>query len=154
MTPYAAPELSVSEWLNTHAPMRLSDLRGKVVLIEVFQMLCPGCILHGLPLAMKLHKTIAADGSAVVIGLHSVFEHHAAMQRVSLQAFLTEFRYTFPVGIDMHDEGPVPRTMRAYNLRGTPSLIVIDKQGGVRDILFGQIDEIALGIRLGAIMNE
>lgn len=154
MTPYPAPELQVSEWLNTSAPVRLSELRGNIVLIEVFQMLCPGCIMRGLPLAMKLHDTLGSQGTLTVLGLHSVFEHHAAMQRVSLEAFVHEFRYTFPIGIDVHDNGPVPRTMREYNLRGTPSLIVIDRQGFVRDILFGRVDELALGVQLGKLLHE
>lgn len=151
MTPYQAPALHVSAWLNTQSPVRLSDLRGKVVLIEVFQMLCPGCILHGLPLAAKLHDML--KDTAVVLGLHSVFEHHAAMQQVALEAFLHEFQYSFPVGIDEHDDGPVPKTMRAYNLRGTPSLILIDKKGMVRDVLFGRVDELLLGIRLGELLS-
>jgi peroxiredoxin len=92
-TPYPAPELHVSEWLNTPAPIRLSDLRGKVVLIEAFQMLCPGCILHGMPLAAKLHALFQESGLVAMVGLHTVFEHHEAMRRPSLDAFVHEFRY-------------------------------------------------------------
>jgi hypothetical protein len=83
-----------------------------------------------------------------------VFEHHEAMRRPSLEAFLHEFRYTFPVGIDAHDGGTVPRTMQAYKLRGTPSLILIDRHGMVREILFGRVDELALGVRLGQMMSD
>ncbi|MEP0823202.1 MAG: redoxin domain-containing protein [Ignavibacterium sp.] len=154
MTYPTAPELHVSDWINTPTPIRLTDLRGKVVLIGVFQMLCPGCILHGMPLAKKLHELFASDERIKVLGLHSVFEHHNAMQLPSLEAFLYEFRYTFPVGIDAHDDGPVPLTMRTYKLRGTPSLILIDRQGRVRESLFGQVDELALGVRLGELMRE
>jgi len=35
---------TVEQWLNTPKPLNLSDLRGKVVAIEAFQMLCPGCV--------------------------------------------------------------------------------------------------------------
>jgi len=154
-TPYPAPELQVSEWLNTPSPIRLSDLRGKVVLIEAFQMLCPGCILHGMPLAAKLHALFRESGTVAVLGLHTVFEHHEAMRRSSLEAFLHEFRYTFPIGIDAHRNGQtVPETMQAYKLRGTPSLVLIDKRGMVREILFGQVDELALGVALGKLMAE
>gem|GEM_PF-3133559 len=41
-----APELVVSEWLNTDSAPTLANLRGNVVLIEAFQMLCPGCVSH------------------------------------------------------------------------------------------------------------
>ena len=154
-SPYPAPELHVSEWLNTPSPIRLCDLRGRVVLIEAFQMLCPGCILHGMPLAAKLHGLFRESGAVAVLGLHTVFEHHEAMRRPSLEAFLHEFRYTFPIGIDAHRDGhAVPETMQAYNLRGTPSFILIDKRGMVREILFGQVDELALGVAMGKMMAE
>ena len=45
--------------------------------MEAFQMLCPGCVSHGLPQAKRIQHTF---GDAVtVLGLHCVFEHHAAM---------------------------------------------------------------------------
>src|SRR5690606_20270412 len=40
----AAPELQVSRWFNTPAPLSLAALRGRVVVVEAFQMLCPGCV--------------------------------------------------------------------------------------------------------------
>ncbi|NQZ73343.1 MAG: TlpA family protein disulfide reductase, partial [Dinoroseobacter sp.] len=42
------PDLQVRQWFNTDKPITLSELRGKVVAIEAFQMLCPGCINHGI----------------------------------------------------------------------------------------------------------
>ena len=95
-----APELQVAQWFNAPAPITLSALRGKVVAIEAFQMLCPGCVSHGLPQAQKLRK-IFPEEHLVVLGLHTVFEHHAAMTPVALQAFLHEYRIGFPVGVDM-----------------------------------------------------
>jgi hypothetical protein len=77
------------------------------------------------------------------------------LRRPSLDAFVHEFRYTFPIGVDAHRDGQaVPETMQAYNLRGTPSLILIDKRGMVREILFGQVDELALGVAIGKLMAE
>ena len=43
----ATPELQTTDWLNTDEPVSLGALRGKVVVIEAFQMLCPGCVSHG-----------------------------------------------------------------------------------------------------------
>jgi len=42
-----APDLEVAEWLNRPEPIRLADLRGKVVVMEAFQMLCPGACRPG-----------------------------------------------------------------------------------------------------------
>ena len=46
-----APDLQVAEWINNDGPVTLLGLRGKVVVLEAFQMLCPGCVAHGLPQA-------------------------------------------------------------------------------------------------------
>ena len=64
-----APELAVSEWLNTDTPLTLAGLRGQVVVIEAFQMLCPGCVAHGLPQAQRVQSAFGRD--LVVLGLHS-----------------------------------------------------------------------------------
>ena len=102
--------------------MHLADLRGKVVVLHAFQMLCPACVHHGLPQAQRIHATFAPQDVAVV-GLHTVFEHHAAMTLVSLEAFLHEYRIAFAVGVDAPGEDPrepIPVTMSAYALQGTP----------------------------------
>ncbi len=49
-----APELEVTTWLNTHGPLSLAALRGKVVVVYAFQMLCPGCVSHGIPQAKNI----------------------------------------------------------------------------------------------------
>lgn len=41
-----APELHIQEWVNTDKEFTLQSLRGRVVLLEAFQMLCPGCVSH------------------------------------------------------------------------------------------------------------
>lgn len=150
------PELIVSEWLNTGGKdIVLSDLKGRVVLIEVFQMLCPGCVIHSLPQAKRLHSMFADKEMLTVLGLHSVFEHHEAMQKKSLEAFLSEFHYTFPVAIDKHESGNAqPESMKNFALKGTPSLIIIDKQGNLSDVLFGAVDDIALGIKIGKLLAQ
>ncbi len=124
----AAPPLEVARWFNTDTAISLDDLAGQVMAIEAFQMLCPGCVSHGLPQAQRIAGTFA--GEVMVLGLHTVFEHHEAMGPVSLEAFLYEYRIGFPVGVDTHDQpGGTPITMARYQLRGTPSLILIDRAG-------------------------
>lgn len=148
-----APELMVSKWLNTEKDITLADLRGKVVAIEAFQMLCPGCVSHGLPMAQKIHQMFPEDQVAV-IGLHTVFEHHAAMTPVSLAAFLYEYRLTFPVGVDQAGQGDMPKTMQAYRMQGTPSLILIDKAGVLRANHFGQVSELQIGAEIATLTGE
>ncbi len=56
-----APELRATYWLNVDEPLSLEQLRGKVVMVEAFQMLCPGCVSHGLPLAQRVYDTFSVD---------------------------------------------------------------------------------------------
>lgn len=151
-----APELDVVEWLNTPASIRLADLRGKVVVMEAFQMLCPGCAQIGLPQLARVREQFP-QGGVTVIGLHTVFEHHEAQgPRLALEAFLHEYRYTFPVGIDRPDEDPrrLPSTMRAYNMQGTPTLVLVDRQGRLRRQVFGHVPDLQLGSDIMALLSE
>lgn len=148
-----APELMVSEWFNSAADITLAGLRGQVVVIEAFQMLCPGCVTHGLPQAQRIHAGFGSD--LTVLGLHTVFEHHDAMRPVSLRAFLHEYRIGFPVGVDAAESGHLtPATMRRYRLEGTPSLIAVDRAGRLRIKAFGQLDDLGLGAALARLIDE
>lgn len=129
--------LDTSLWLNAPQPLTLDGLRGRVVVLHAFQMLCPGCVSHGLPQAVRIHR-LFPQGRVAVIGLHTVFEHHDVMGPEALRVFLNEYRIPFPVGIDRAiPGGPVPTTMQAYGLRGTPSVVVFDRGGCVRLSHFG-----------------
>ena len=69
--------------------------------------------------------------------------------------FRSEYRIGFPVGVDKAgDPGPIPQTMAAYGFRGTPSTVLIDRQGFVRHHGFGQEDDIAIGLRIGLLMAD
>lgn len=150
----AAPSWSVSQWLNTVSPITLDSLRGKVTVLHAFQMLCPACVSHGIPQAKAIHQAFPQDKVAV-IGLHTVFEHHAAMTPVALEAFVHEYRLGFPIGIDEADpRGPTPLTMRAYSMEGTPTLILIDKAGYIRLHHFGKLDDIRVGAVIGQLLTE
>jgi len=150
----ATPALQISQWFNTNAPLSLETLRGRVVVLHAFQMLCPACVAHGIPQAMRIHQFFTRD-NLVVLGLHTVFEHHTAMTPTALQAFLHEYRVVFPVGVDLPVAGSsVPATMQAYGLRGTPSLVVLDRMGVARFSHFGTIDDLQLGALLGTLVCE
>lgn len=152
----AAPGWTTSEWFNSDTALQLADLRGRVVVLHAFQMLCPACVHHGLPQAQRIQTTFADDDVAV-IGLHAVFEHHAAMTPVSLEAFLHEYRIRFPVGVDASAADaadPIPVTMRRYGFQGTPSLVLIDRQGQVRRHAFGTEEDLSIGATIAALLAE
>ena len=148
-----APPLQVSDWINTPQPLDIADFRGRILVIEAFQMLCPGCVAHGLPQAQRIAQFFPAEQVAV-IGLHTVFEHHEVQgTRAALEAFAHEYRLSFPLGIDRQD-GRLPATMSAYQMQGTPTLIVVDRDGMRRYQKFGQTDDLAIGSVIGTLLGE
>lgn len=147
-----APEWRTSLWLNTRAPLSLASLRGRPVLAVAFQMLCPGCAASALPLAMRARQ-VFANSNLAVVGLHTVFEHHQVQGRPeALAAFLHEYRIDFPVGIDEADPaGGLPLTMQAYAMQGTPTWLLIDREGRLRARLFGHVDDLKLGALIAGV---
>jgi peroxiredoxin len=145
----------VSQWLNTKNPITLENLLGKVVLLDVFQMLCPGCVSHALPQAMRVVQAFNPADIAV-IGLHSVFEHHSAQgSKEALSAFLHEYKIDFPVGIDAPaTSGHLPQTMARYGLQGTPTTILIDRRGNLRKQKFGFENDLVLGAEIMSLVLE
>lgn len=153
MSPLFAPPLLTSGWLNTTRPLDVPDFRGRVLVIEAFQMLCPGCVSHGIPQAQRIARLLPGDQVAV-IGLHAVFEHHAVQgTRDALAAFAHEYRLHFPIGMDRQD-GRLPATMTAYDMQGTPTLVVIDRNGRRRFQHFGSVDDLIVGSVIGTLMAE
>lgn len=149
-----ALELEVSTWLNAHGPLSLAALRGKVVVVYAFQMLCPGCVSHGIPQAKKIGATFTSE-DVVVLGLHTVFDHHHVMGPDALRAFIHEYKIDFPIGIDRPSvSGPVPMTMAKYQMRGTPTLILIDREGALRHQIFGVADDMQAGALISALVRE
>jgi hypothetical protein len=149
------PTWHITEWLNTPEPIELEAQRGRVVVACAFQMLCPGCVSHAIP-QMKAAHELFAEQNVLVVGLHTVFEHHAAMEPVSLRAFLLENRVRFPVGIDMpaDDGGSIPRTMQTYRMQGTPTLLLIDRSGRLRQQIFGHVPDLQLGAEISQLVME
>src|SRR3546814_10817139 len=56
-----APAWVASQWLNTQQDISLDSLRGSVVVLHAFQMLCPGCVSHGIPQAKAIHAAFPPD---------------------------------------------------------------------------------------------
>lgn len=150
-----AKPLQTTHWLNTKGPITLEALRGKVVLLEAFQMLCPGCVSHALPQAMRA-RALFSEEDVAIIGLHTVFEHHGAQgTKEALEAFLYEYRISFPVGIDApSDRGGPPKTMTAYGMQGTPTTILIDRDGNLRKQKFGRDEDMLLGAEIMSLLRE
>ncbi|HAA93754.1 MAG TPA: alkyl hydroperoxide reductase [Rhodospirillaceae bacterium] len=141
--PRTAPEWDVAKWLNGK-PTTLKALRGKVVIVEFFQLWCPGCSAFSIPLIKRWQHIFAkeiASGDLEVISIHTVFEGHDYQNSRRLRAFLKRKQIHHRVGIDRHKgKSHLPETMKRYGTRGTPEMAVIGRDGMVRLQEFGWFD--------------
>ena len=114
-----APELVGRGWLNT-APLRLADLRGKIVLLDFWTFCCINC-LHVIDELRPLEEQYA--DVLVVIGVHSPkFEHER--DPAALAAAVERYGVEHPVLDD-----PDLVTWQQYAARAWPTLAVIDPEG-------------------------
>jgi thiol-disulfide isomerase/thioredoxin len=196
-----APLLSLSDWVQGE-PLNLDQLSGRVVLVEVFQVNCPGCFLYALPQAVDLYQRYSDHGLSV-LGVATAFEDfdknnlknlvhliengevigetlRVLSQQGKLVAGHLPFRIPFPVAMDRlqkRQAGVDPNeietfinqripdfeqqpeiyrqkirqqvqhyfqsltyhaeTFELFDLKGTPSHILVDKLGLLRDCAFG-----------------
>lgn len=198
-----APNLHVSKWVQG-LPTNIDKEKDNVILVEVFQVNCPGCFLYGIPQATDIYNKYRKEG-VTVLGIATAFEDFDKNTLENLELLLTKgevigetlkaleqygqlangknlpYKIPFPVGMDLLEKGNgvitqekmneiieanVPgfdsysqnqkaeiiervkqylkgkeysaQTFEEYALRGTPSTILIDKKGILRDVSFGQ----------------
>jgi len=135
-----APEWEISEWINSE-PLSIAALKGKVIVIDFFQLWCPGCNSFSIPLMHHWEQVFekeATEGRIAFVSIHTVFEGHAFQTPKRLRRFLKKKGINHAVGIDRHIDGKrLPETMRRYNTMGTPEMAIIDKRGIIRLQRFG-----------------
>ncbi|NIS07899.1 MAG: TlpA family protein disulfide reductase, partial [Candidatus Dadabacteria bacterium] len=133
-----APSLETEVWFNSSG-LSLESLKGNVVVIEFFQLWCPGCNKFSIPLMNKWRDhTFSSESGVKFISVHTVFEGHEYQDNERLKYFLKEKGITHPVAVDKHIEGRnTPVTMTKYKTGGTPCIAIIDKKGIVRFKYFG-----------------
>ena len=135
-----APDWLISEWINSSG-VTLSELKGKVVIIEFFQLWCPGCNKFTIPLMKQWNRTFKnqiESGKLKILSIHTVFEGREHQTPERLKSFVKEKDIHHLVGIDVHKKGEyLPETMKRYRTRGTPEVAIIDKNGYIRFQIFG-----------------
>jgi len=125
-----APELTNDIWLNVDAPLRLADLHGKVVALEMWTFDCINC-QHVMPALKAWHNDYASRG-LVIIGNH--------FPEFSIEEDLTNLKNAVAAdGIEyavaQDNDGA---TWRAYDNQYWPTLYLIDKNGHIRYIHIGE----------------
>ena len=211
-----APNLKVSEWVQGN-DTNLDQHSGNVVLVEVFQVNCPGCFMYGIPEAIEIFNKYKSKGVSV-LGVATAFEDFDKNTLKNLKLLVetgkvvgeTEkmlsqygqldgdkitFKIPYPIAMDslikQSDDvtkeqmdslikkqipdfdsqsenyrneiyGRVKNyflskeysaeTFEMYALPGTPSSILIDRKGILRDVSFGQNG--SLESKIQNLLNE
>jgi peroxiredoxin len=211
-----APNFGVSEWVQG-APTNFDQEKDHIVLVEVFQVNCPGCFMHAIPEAVNIHNKYKDEGVRV-LGIATAFEDFEkntldnlkklvetgevvgeTKEALSMYGQLKDgklsFKIPFPLAMDnltktsgeisqekilqfIHPQIPefdsqpeeykkqiierVKRYMKSkeysaetfekFALQGTPSTILVDRKGILRDVSFGQAGHIEAMIQ--KLLNE
>lgn len=125
-----APELTNDIWLNADSPLRLADLRGKVVIVEMWTFGCINC-QNVMPSLKEWHSRYKDQG-LIIIGNHfPEFSYEADL--ANLKDAIARYEIEYPVAQD--NEGA---TWRAYKNHYWPALYLIDKQGHIRYVHIGE----------------
>lgn len=206
-----APNLTISDWIQGK-PTNIDKEIDNVILIEVFQVNCPGCFIYGIPECIRLFNQFA-NKNFKVLGLATAFEDFDKNNLENLKKLVykgevigetqsvlsqygklrngNELAYRIPFSIAMDDlhrldsnltENRVmdfieaniqdfrsyderdrqriianvkqylrakiytAKTFEDYELKGTPSSILIDRKGIVQDISFGAMNSLEFHI--------
>ena len=124
-----APDIASQTWLNS-APIHLSDLKGKVVMVEFWTFGCYNC-RNVEPHVKEWHRKYAERGF-VVIGVHSPeFSYEHDVDEVT--RYLKDHDIRFPVPIDNDFS-----IWNRYGNRYWPAMYLIDKQGVIRYVRIGE----------------
>jgi len=196
-----APNLKISDWVQG-LETNFDQEKDHVILVEVFQVNCPGCFLNGMPEAINIYNKFKDDGVRV-LGVATAFEDfdkntldnlklllqtgevigdtkQALAQYGKLDESKLHYKIPFPVGMDslkktaedvsqekimefiynqlpnfdsqpedyknqiiqrtkdhMKSKEYEAETFEMYSLQGTPSSIIVDRKGILRDVSFG-----------------
>lgn len=131
----SAPELAVQEWVRGE-PTTLDELQGKVVLLDIFQIICPGC--HAAHPEIVRMQERYADRGFEVLGLAVAFEYESVQTSKHIRDYVRRKAYPYSVAID---EG-LTKTFRRYRSRGTPYTVLIDRKGRIRYLDFFRLNQV------------
>ena len=85
---FKAPNLEVSEWVQGW-PTNIDKMKGSVILVEIFQVNCPGCFLYGIPQAICIYNKYK-NNEVKVLGIATAFEDYDKNTIENLRSLLTE----------------------------------------------------------------
>ena len=128
--PEAAPEFDGGiAWLNTAGPVKLKDLKGKVVLLDFWTLCCINCI-HVMPDLAKLEKKY--PNQLVVIGVHSA-KFESEKDTKNIRKAILRYEIAHPVVNDAEH-----KIWDKYGVQSWPTMALIDPEGKLIGITTGE----------------
>jgi thiol-disulfide isomerase/thioredoxin len=142
-----APELPDGlEWLQTPRPLKLSELRGQVVILDFWTYCCINC-MHVLPVLAALEAK-RRDDPLVVIGVHSAkFSGEKDARRIA--EALARYDVKHPVVVDVDH-----RIWQSYTVKSWPTLVVIRPDGSIAAMAPGEADLEALDAFVQTLLDD
>lgn len=125
-----APEISNQVWLNTDHPLRLNELRGNVVLLEMWTFGCYNC-KNVIPHLKEWHEKYDGQGLVIIGNHYPEFSYERDLN--NLKQAVIDLGIEYPVAQDNERA-----TWGAYNNRYWPTLYLIDKHGDIRYTHIGE----------------
>src|SRR5688572_9265880 len=125
-----APELTNDIWLNVDSPLRLADLRGKVVIVEMWTFGCINC-QNVMPSLKEWHSKYKDQGLVIIGNHYPEFSYEGDLD--NLKDAIA--RYDIQYAVAQDNDGA---TWRAYKNHYWPTLYLIDKQGHIRYVHIGE----------------
>jgi thiol-disulfide isomerase/thioredoxin len=130
-----APEISIAKWVE-QAPVQISGLRGRVVLLDFWATWCGPC-LAAFPHLREWHEKYK-DRGLVILGITKYYGHGNRQEMTPAEelGFIERFKkqYNLPYGVAVTD---TDNNHRNYGVSAIPTAILIDRQGVIRMITTG-----------------
>lgn len=139
---FSAPDFTLD--LLEGGQVTLSDLRGKVVLVNFWATWCPPCRAE-MPAIEKIYQSFKPLGLEVLaINVTNQDSETAA------NVFARDLDLNFPIPLDRNGE-----TAARYALRGLPSSYFIDREGVIRSVVVGgPMNEALIQSKVEEILKE
>ena len=135
----ALRDIVADEWID-QAPVKLAELRGRVVLLDFWATWCGPCRVT-FPRLQRWHETYK-DKGLVILGVTNFFGHAQGKELTQPQevAYLRDFkkRFHIPYGFAVADSDENDHN---YAVSSIPTSFLIDRRGVVRLISVGASDE-------------
>jgi thiol-disulfide isomerase/thioredoxin len=128
-----APSWRNTSWLNADHPLTLSELKGRVVLLNFWVFTCYNCT-NTVPSLVDFDRRYRGQG-LTVIGIHTPeFPPYAGEHdKGNVARALRKYGIDYPIAQDNDS-----KTWELYNIRYWPSFVLIDKRGNIRYQGYGE----------------